>query len=56
MVNPEQLWQLSCLLYMVMLASFQGDGGAAVFARHALVSAFDLHRCIAKNAVCRRSV
>jgi hypothetical protein len=27
-----------------MLTSFQGDGGAAVFARHALVSAFDLHR------------
>jgi hypothetical protein len=32
-----------------MLPSFLGDSGAAV-----LVGAFDLHRSIAKDAVCRR--
>jgi hypothetical protein len=30
-------------LYMIMLASFRGDGGAAVLARHTIVSAFNLH-------------
>jgi hypothetical protein len=34
-----------------MLASFHGDhGGSAVLARHALVSAFDLHRSVANDA------
>src|SRR6266446_2293462 len=34
---------LPYLLYMVMLASFWGDRGATVLARHALVGAFHLH-------------
>jgi hypothetical protein len=42
------------LLYRGMLASFLGDGGTAVFARHALVSAFDFHRRVSKDAVCWR--
>src|SRR5258705_13740046 len=45
---------LRCLLYRFMLASFCGDDAAAVLAHHALVSAFEFHRSITKDSVCRR--
>jgi hypothetical protein len=49
------------VLYMVIWPSFRGlssavfrNLGTAVLARHALVSAFHLHRSVAKDSVCRR--
>jgi hypothetical protein len=39
------------VLYIVMLASFRGDNGAAVLARNAIVGTFHLHRPVTQGPV-----